>query len=135
MSKFKKRLQKIVKKSLDSVILVNANEKDFGSVVESFQTVFLIGQGPVDIKSKNLIPIKDLTFTSTIYGIDAIFVNQGFDENQLSFLNALLRRCQPCVFLNLDFNITQEYRDFFAKLRYEQVDVNDGYQIWKVIKL
>jgi hypothetical protein len=135
MSKFKKRLQKIVKKSLDSVILVNANEKDFGSVVESFQTVFLIGQCPVDIKSKNLIPIKDLTFTSTIYGIDAIFVNQGFDENQLSFLNALLRRCQPCVFLNLDFNITQEYRDFFAKLRYEQVDVNDGYQIWKVIKL
>ena len=135
MSKFKKRLQKIVKKSLDSAILINANEKDFGSVVESFQTVFLIGQGPVDIKSKNLIPIKDLTFTSTIYGIDTIFVNQGFDENQLSFLNALLRRCQPCVFLNLDFNITQEYRDFFAKLRYEQVDVNDGYQIWKVIKL
>lgn len=134
MSKFTKRIQKLSKKKLESAILVKIRDEHFEDVLETFKYVFLVGHDGDLPRRRNLIPVGDTNFISTLYEVDVIFINQGFDEGNLQFLQSLLRRTQPTIFLNTNFNIDQNFRNFFNRLRYEQVDVNDNYQVWKVIR-
>jgi hypothetical protein len=109
-------------------------QNDLNDVLDSFKTVFIVNNDQLLPKHKGIIPLQDISFASQLNDIDVVFVNHGYDENRLQFLAALLRRSYPTVFVNVEFPIETEYRTFFAKLRYEQTDALDQYQVWKVIR-
>lgn len=134
MSKFAKRLKKLGKKQLDVAISVGSDFSSLENLLEVFSTVFVVSTTAPEIKSRNLIYLNDIDYVSTLYNIDMIFINQGFDSSGLRFLAPLLRKTHPIILLNETYNISVEFKEFLFKLRYELVDINLGYQIWKEIR-
>lgn len=134
MSKFAKRLKKLGKKHLETAILVGSDFSNLENLLEVFGTVFVISNTTPEVKTKNLIHLRDLDYASSLYNIDMIFVNQGFDRDSLRFLTPLLRRTHPIILLNENYNIGVDFKEFLFKLRYEMIDINLGYQIWKEIR-
>jgi hypothetical protein len=62
MSKFIKRIQKTVKKSVDTVIVVGSDQKNIENVIGGFNTVFCVGHQHQLPRYKNVIPIQDNNF-------------------------------------------------------------------------
>jgi hypothetical protein len=78
--------------------------------------------------------VQDLSFLANMLNINAIFLNQRYDDNTVSFIVSLVRRVQPVIFLKLSGDISKEYLEFFKRIRYEMLDVSGEYQIWKIIR-
>lgn len=134
MSKFTKRLQKLVKKNLNGALLIGTVENQIDDLLESFNTVFIFAPGGFGMKRRNLIPIKDSAFVSNLNEVDAIFINQGYDINVMRAVEPIVRKIYPVVFVNIDFARGDDLQEFFRSSRYEMVDINDQYQIWKLIR-
>ena len=134
MTKFSKRLKKLGKKQLDAAVSVGSDFSNLENLLDSFGTVFVVSNVIPEIKTKNLIHLQDLDYVSTLYNIDMIFINQGFDRDGLRFLAPLLRRTHPIILLNENYNIGVDFKEYLFKLRYEMVEINLGYQIWKEIR-
>jgi hypothetical protein len=134
MSKFIKRIQKTVKKSLDAVIVVGSDEKNIENVIDGFNTVFCVRYQHQLPKYKNVIPIQDNNFLNELQNIDIIFLNINYDDGIFQFIPQLTRRCAPVIFLHKDLVLSTEYIDFFRRIRYEQITILDDYQIWKIIR-
>ena len=134
MSKFIKRIQKSIKKHLDSAIVVGSNEKNIESIIGGFNTVFCVNYQQELPKYKNIITIQENSFLNDLQNIDIVFLNINYDANIFQFLPHLVRKCAPVIFLHNDLVLSTEYIDFFRRIRYEQITMLDDYQIWKIIR-
>lgn len=134
MSKFIKRIQKAVKKTLDSVVVVGSDEKNMHSMVLGFNTVFLINYPHGLPKIKNIIAIQDLSFLNELHAIDIIFLNTHYNSETFQYMPNVIRKCTPVIFLHTNLVLSTEYIDFFNRNRYEQLSVCDDYQVWKIIR-
>ena len=134
MAKFIKRIRKNVKKDISNVVVVGVNENHIDDIVNGFGTTFCIDFVRQLPRHKNLIPLKDIGFLNDLHNIDLIFINQGYDNNVLQFIPMLVKKCAPVIFLNENVVLSIEYIDLFKRIRYEQVDNLEGYQLWKIIK-
>ena len=134
MSKFAKRLKKLGKKHLDCAIHVGSDFSNLENLIETFNTVFVVSIIPPPIKDRKIIHIQDLDYAASLFGIDMIFVNQGFDHDRLRFFPALLRKTHAVVLLNENYDISVDFREFLFKERYEMIEILMGYQIWKEIR-
>jgi len=134
MSKFIKRIQKSVKKSIDNVIVVGPDQKNIENMIGGFNTVFCINyQHPLP-RYKNVIPIRDHAFLNELQVVDIIFLNTNYDNGIFQFIPQLTRKCAPVIFLHSSLVLSTEYIDFFRRIRYEQITVVDDYQVWKIIR-
>ena len=134
MSKFIKRIQKNVKKTLDNVIVVGPDQKNIESMIEGFNTVFCVNYQHQLPRYKNVIPIQDYGFLNEVQNIDIVFLNIIYDNGIFQFIPQLIRKCAPVIFLNNSLVLSTEYIDFFRRIRYEQITILDDYQIWKIIR-
>lgn len=134
MSKFLKRIQKSVKKDISNVVVLGNDNKSVNDILENFRSVFYIDFSNPIPRNRNIIPIRELSFLSNVYEVDIIFINQGYDDRSLQFIPTLTKKCLPVIFLNQDFTISNEYYDFFKRIRYEMISTVDNYQVWKVIR-
>jgi hypothetical protein len=134
MSKFIKRIQKTVKKTIDNVIVVGSDENNVQNMIEGFNTVFCISHQYQLPKYKNVIPIQDHNFINELQNIDIVFLNINYDNSIFQFIPQLTRKCAPVIFLNNSLVLSTEYIDFFRRIRYEQLTILDDYQIWKIIR-
>lgn len=134
MSKFIKRIQKLIKKELDSVIVVGGEPDNIENIINGFNTVFFVNYRHALPKFKNVIPIQDLRFLGELQNINIVFLNTTYDDNTFQSISVLIRKCTPDIFLHNDLVLSTEYIDFFKRIRYEQLSVLDDYQIWKQIR-
>lgn len=134
MSKFYKRFQKVIKKNLESCLAIGIDLDDFDLITESFKSVFVIDNFNPYKGSKNIVPIKDLYFLHNIGNIDVIFINQRYDDAVLQYIPLLTKRCSPNILLNEKVLLSNEYIKLFQRIRYEMLETENGYQIWKVIR-
>ena len=134
MSKFIKRIQKTVKKTIDNVIVVGSDQKNIESVIDGFNTVFCVSYQHQLPRYKNVIPIQDNNFLNELQNIDIIFLNINYDSGIFQFIPQLTRKCAPVIFLHKDLVLSTEYIDFFRRIRYEQITILDDYQVWKIIR-
>jgi hypothetical protein len=134
MSKFIKRIQKNVKKTIDTVIMVGTDHNNIENIIGGFNTVFCIEcQQPLP-RYKNIIPLEDPAFLNELQSIDIIFLTVNFNSDIFQFIPHLTRKCAPDIFLHNDLVLSTEYIDFFKRIRYEQITILDDYQIWKIIR-
>jgi len=134
MSKFIKRIQKAVKKTIDNVIVVGSDQKNIENMINGFSTVFCVNYQVQLPRCKNVIPIQDHNFINELQNIDIIFLNINYDNGIFQFIPQLTRKCAPVIFLNNSLVLSTEYIDFFKRIRYEQIIILDDYQIWKIIR-
>ena len=134
MSKFIKRIQKTVRKHVDTVIVVGPDQKNIENIISGFNTVFCVNYQQQLPKYKNIIPIQENTFLSELQNIDIVFLNINYDSDIFQFIPHLTRKCTPDIFLHNDLVLSTEYIDFFKRIRYEQITILDDYQIWKIIR-
>jgi hypothetical protein len=134
MSKFIKRIQKAVKKTIDNVIVVGSDRKNIENIINSFNTVFCINYQDQLPRYKNVISIQDHNFLNELQNIDIIFCNINYENGIFQFIPQLTRKCAPVIFLNTSLVLSTEYIDFFKRIRYEQITVLDDYQVWKIIR-
>jgi hypothetical protein len=134
MSKFIKRIQKTVKKTIDNVIVVGSDQTNIENMINGFNTVFCVGHQHRLPRYKNIIPIQDHNFLNELQNIDIIFLNINYDNNIFQFIPHLTRKCVPVIFLHNSLVLSTEYIDFFRRIRYEQLTILDDYQIWKIIR-
>jgi hypothetical protein len=134
MSKFIKRIQKNVKKTIDAVIMVGTDHNNIENIINGFNTVFCIEcQQPLP-RYKNIIPIEEPAFLNELQSIDIIFLTINFNSDLFQFIPHLARKCAPVIFLHNNLVLSTEYIDFFKRIRYEQITILDDYQIWKIIR-
>ena len=134
MSKFIKRIQKTIKKTIDNVIVVGSDQMNIDNMINGFNTVFCVGHQHQLPRYKNVIPIQDHNFLNELQNIDIIFLNINYDNGIFQFIPQITRRCAPVIFLNNNLVLSTEYIDFFRRIRYEQLTILDNYQIWKIIR-
>ena len=134
MSKFIKRIQKTVKKSVDSAIVVGADRSNIENIISGFNTVFCVNYQHSLPKYKNIIIIQDNTFLNDLQNIDIVFLNINYDSDIFQFIPHLTKKCAPDIFFQNDLVLSTEYIDFFKRIRYEQITILDDYQIWKIIR-
>ncbi len=134
MSKFIKRIQKTVKKNINTCIVVGNNPQCADDIIKGFDTVFCVNWQELLPKNKNIIPIQDTGFLHDRSEIDIIFLNQRFDENILQFITPLSKRAAPAILLNNDTVLSPEYINFFRRIKYEMIQIVDQYQIWKQVR-
>jgi hypothetical protein len=134
MSKFIKRIQKTVKKTIDNVIVVGSDQKNIESMIDGFSTVFCVSYQDQLPRYKNVISIQDNGFLNELQNIDIIFLNINYDNGIFQFIPQITRKCAPVIFLHSSLVLSTEYIDFFKRIRYEQITILDEYQIWKIIR-
>jgi hypothetical protein len=134
MSKFIKRIQKNVKKTIDTVVMVGTDHDNFENIINGFNTVFCIECHQPLPRYKNIISIQENTFLNELQNISIIFLNISYDAKVFQFIPHLVRKCAPDIFLHKDIVLSTEYIDFFKRIRYEQITILDDHQIWKIIK-
>ena len=134
MSKFIKRIQKSVKKHIDTAIVVGSDQKNIESMIGGFNTVFCVNHQHELPKYKNIIIIQENTFLNDLQNIDIVFLNINYDSDIFQFIPHLVKKCDPIIFLHNDLVLSTEYIDFFRRIRYEQITILDDYQIWKIIR-
>jgi hypothetical protein len=134
MSKFIKRIQKSVRKHVDTAIVVGSDQKNIENIINGFNTVFCVNYQQQLPKYKNIITIQENTFLNELQNIDIVFLNINYDSDIFQFIPHLTRKCTPDIFLHNDLVLSTEYIDFFKRIRYEQITILDDYQIWKVIR-
>ncbi len=134
MSKFIKRIQKTVKKTIDNVIVVGSDQTNIEHMINGFNTVFCISNQHQLPRYKNVISIQDHGFLNELQNIDIVFFNINYDNDIFQFIPQLTRKCAPVIFLHNSLVLSTEYIDFFRRIRYEQITILDDYQIWKIIR-
>jgi hypothetical protein len=134
MSKFIKRIQKTVRKHIDTAIVVGSDQKNIENIINGFNTVFCVNHQHQVPKYKNIITIQENAFLNELQNIDIVFLNINYDADIFQFIPHLTRKCTPDIFLKSDLVLSTEYIDFFKRIRYEQITILDDYQIWKVIR-
>jgi hypothetical protein len=134
MSKFIKRIQKTVKKSVDTVIVIGSDQTNIEHMINGFNTVFCISNQHQLPRYKNIISIQDHGFLNELQNIDIVFLNINYDNDIFQFIPQLTRKCAPVIFLHNSLVLSTEYIDFFRRIRYEQITILDDYQIWKIIR-
>ena len=134
MSKFIKRIQKTVRKHVDTAIVVGSDQKNIENIISGFNTVFCVNYQHQLPKYKNIIVIQENTFLNELQNIDIVFLNINYDSDIFQFIPHLTRKCAPDIFLHNNLVLSTEYIDFFKRIRYEQITILDDYQIWKIIR-
>ena len=134
MSKFIKRIQKTVRKPVDTAIVVGSDQKNIEDIISGINTVFCVSHQHQLPKYKNIITIQETTFLNELQNIDIIFLNINYDGDIFQFIPHLAKKCAPDIFLHNDLVLSIEYIDFFKRIRYEQITILDDYQIWKIIR-
>ena len=134
MSKFIKRIQKTVKKTIDNVIVVGSDQTNLDNIINGFNTVFCVSHQHQLPRYKNVISIEDHNFLNELQNIDIVFLNINYDNGIFQFIPQLTKKCAPVIFLNNSLVLSTEYIDFFKRIRYEQITILDEYQIWKIIR-
>jgi hypothetical protein len=134
MSKFIKRIQKNVKKTLDNVIVVGSDQTNIENMISGFNTVFCVNHQHQLPRYKNVIVIQDHSFLNELQNIDIVFLNINYDNDIFQFIPHLTKKCTPVIFLNNSLVLSTEYIDLFRRIRYEQITILDDYQIWKIIR-
>ena len=134
MSKFIKRIQKTVKKTIDNVIVVGSDQTNIEHMINGFNTVFCISNQHQLPRYKNVISIQDHGFLNELQNIDIVFLNINYNNDIFQFIPQLTRKCAPVIFLNNSLVLSTEYIDFFRRIRYEQITILDDYQIWKIVR-
>jgi hypothetical protein len=134
MSKFIKRIQKTVRKPVDTVIMVGSDQNNIENIIGGFNTVFCIGCLQPLPRYKNVIPLENPAFLNELNSVDIIFLTVNFNSDLFQFIPHLTRKCAPDIFLHNDLVLSTEYIDFFKRIRYEQITILDDYQIWKIIR-
>jgi hypothetical protein len=129
MTKFSKRIRKINRRARNLLVIGTA----FGNLEElldSFDTVFVVGNNPPIIKKRNLIYRENYDDIHTLTDVDIIIVD--FDHsNFIPELTQVWRRTNPAIVVQGPELISKDIQKILKSDHYNIVDVAKGYYLWK----
>jgi hypothetical protein len=129
MTKFSKRIRKIDRKARNLLVVGTA----FGNLEElldSFDTVFVVGSSPPTIKKRNLVYRENYDNIQSLTDIDIILVD--FDHgNFIPELTQVWRRTNPSIVVQGPDLISKDIQKILKSDHYNIVDVAKGYYLWK----
>jgi hypothetical protein len=129
MTKFSKRIKKIDRKARNLLVIGTA----FGNLEElldSFDTVFVVGSNPPTIKKRNLVYRENYNDIHTLTDVDIIIVD--FDHgNFIPELTQVWRRTNPSIVVQGPDLLSKDIQKILKSDHYNIVDVAKGYYLWK----
>ena len=100
------------------------------SVVDSFDTVFVVSSNPPIIKKRNLIYRENYNDIHTLTDVDIIIVD--FDHsNFIPELTQVWRRTGPAIVVQGPDLISKDIQKILKSDHYNIVEVAKGYYLWK----
>lgn len=97
MDKFKKRLQKIIGKPENAVVL-GKGAPIIEMIVPMFKTVFVYDIEPIEYRAKNLVFREGFKYVDITESITACFIDRN-KLDQIKFIASVVNRYRPCVFI------------------------------------
>jgi len=129
MTKFSKRIKKINRRARNLLVIGTA----FGNLEElldSFDTVFVVGSNPPIIKKRNLIYRENYDGIHMLTDVDIIIVD--FDHsNFIPELTQVWRRTGPAIVVQGPDLISKDIQKILKSDHYNIVEVTKGYYLWK----
>jgi hypothetical protein len=129
MSKFAKRLRKLIKNPTNAVVL----GQGFGQlpeIIDLFKTVFLFSWKAPATKSKNLVFRENFDDIEPLTEISVIFID--LDQlHHLEKLKPLWTKCHPLILIEGNTPIDRELSGPLYKAHFKCVDLQGIYHVWK----
>lgn len=132
MSKFAKRITKLVKEP-ESALVLGTGFGQLEEIVKIFDTVFVVGPVPPEFRAKNLIYRQDFHEIGQIGNPTAILV----DNIQLHNLNqcvSLWARARPFILIEGNELVDREKTKLLWNFHYRPIEQLGFFHAWKMIQ-
>lgn len=131
MTKFQKRLTKILPKMQDCVVFGTA----FGNlneIIPLFNTIFILDKGNERIRAKNVIYISQIKEIMIFTRVNAMFLDLECVED-LQYLPLLTTICKPYILIEGNDVIGRDKSTLLYKHAYRATSQNINFHTWTEI--
>ena len=128
MTKFQKRLMKVLPKMQDCVVFGTA----FGyleEIVPIFQTIFILDKGGDRVRAKNTVYISEIKETSVFNRVNSMFLDLNCLDD-LQHLPLLLTICKPYILIEGNDVIGRDKSTVLYKNAYRAISQNKNFHTW-----
>lgn len=130
MSKFAKRISKLVKFPRNALI-IGTGMGMLEEILETFDTVFVVGVNRSPTKRKNLIFRERIETALPLPDIDVIFTDVEQAENLIK-LHPVWNKFNSVIFFSTEQDLSKDIQKTLKNYRYQPIDVYKNYHIWKI---
>lgn len=129
MSKFVKRIKKL-NKAARNVLIVGQGWGNLQDVIDSYSSIFLIDDEKRLVRAKNLIYREDFNNLNQLQDVDLVLLDLDH-ENHINDVIILLKRWSSILLIEGPELISKENQKLLKSNRYEIVEVQKRYYVWK----
>jgi hypothetical protein len=127
MSKFNKKIQKITIKQPRYAVVLGSAFGHLEEISDLFRSVFVINNSQEIIKKKNIIYLENFEYTKTLADVDAIFIDES-QKDFISELQLIWKKYNSTLIIEGEAYVDK----FLRKQRYQIVQIEKKYHIWKI---
>ena len=129
MTKFSKKVTKATKHT-DACVVIGRYSEEFEELVETFNTVFVLSDGINDQRGRNIVYRENFDDVKLLPHINAVFFDEA-ELEKLSIIENLLQQRSLVFYMNTGDDLHPMYSNFLNSKKYEIVEINKNYQMWK----
>jgi len=130
MSKFQKRLSKLLK-NYENAVVVGQGFGHLDEIIEIFKTVFVISDLPPKIKSKKLVYREGFNNLSQISEVSIVFIDL-IELHNLENVSQLWVRSKSFVAVEGNDPIGREFSKPLYSSNYHCTGLHGAYHIWEL---
>jgi len=129
MSKFVKRIKKL-NKAARNVLIVGQGWGNLQDVIDSYSSIFLIDDENRLVRAKNVVYRENFDNLNQLQDVDLVLLDLDH-ENHIKDFIILLQRWSPILLIEGPELISKENQKLLKSNRYEIVEVQKRYYVWK----
>lgn len=129
MSKFVKRIKKL-NKAARNVLIVGQGWGNLQDVIDSYSSIFLIDDENRLVRAKNVVYRENFDNLNQLQDVDLVLLDLDH-ENHINDFIILLQRWSSILLIEGPELISKENQKLLKSNRYEIVEVQKRYYVWK----
>jgi len=130
MSKFSKKISK-VHKELKDILVVGSAFGNIEDLLETCSTVFISHPKDENLRRKNLVYRESLDSIHLLHNIDFIIIDQDL-INVIPTLERVWKKWSSALVIEGSTDTSMLYNKFLKLNRYQIVDIQKHYHVWKL---
>lgn len=130
MSKFTKKISK-VHKELKDILVVGSAFGNIEDLLETCSTVFISHPKDENLRRKNLVYRESLDSIHLLHNIDFIIIDQDL-INVIPTLERVWKKWSSALVIEGSTDTSMPYNKFLKLNRYQIVDIQKHYHVWKL---
>lgn len=132
MTKFQKRLTKILPKMQDCVVF-GAAFGNLNEIIPLFNTIFILDKGNERTRAKNVVYLSQIKEVTIFARVNAMFLDLDCVVD-LQYLPLLTTTCKPYILIEGNDVIGRDKSTLLYKHAYRAISQNTDFHIWTEIQ-